>query len=196
MDNSGFYRLEKNERGNFKYIENLQYLAAMNHPAGRNDIPNRMKRHFFIFNQTLPSRIDIIYNPILMQVFKPSYFDSAVNTVVETLSSATIKLWDNVKNTLLPSPSKFHYIFNLRDVSRIFKGMCSIKPKTILERPHFTAIPSDLYLVALWRHECTRVFVDKLVNQKDREVAINFINEVSLGRNKETILRSLQLRGV
>ena len=77
MEDSGFYRLEKNERGNFKYIENLQYLAAMNHPTGgRNNIPNRIKKYFFIFNQTLPSRIDIIYNPILSQIFKPSLFNS------------------------------------------------------------------------------------------------------------------------
>ncbi len=29
MEDSGFYRLEKNERGNFKFIENLRYIAAM-----------------------------------------------------------------------------------------------------------------------------------------------------------------------
>jgi len=64
MEDCGFYRLEKNERGTFKFIENLQYLAAMGHPGGgKNDIPNRLKRQFFIFNQTLPSRVDLIFNP-------------------------------------------------------------------------------------------------------------------------------------
>lgn len=66
MEDSYFYRLEKNERGTSKYIENLQYIAAMGHPGGgRNDIPNRLKRQFFIFNMTLPSRVDLIFNPIL-----------------------------------------------------------------------------------------------------------------------------------
>lgn len=42
----------------------------MNHPGGgRNDIPNRLKRQFFIFNITPPNRIDLIYNPILKKVF-------------------------------------------------------------------------------------------------------------------------------
>jgi dynein heavy chain len=181
MEDSGFYRLEKNERGNFKFIENLQYIAAMNHPlGGRNNIPNRIKKYFYIFNQTLPSRIDIIYNPILAQIFKPSLFSAETNLVIESISTATIKLWDVVKNSLLPSPSKFHYVFNLRDVSRIFKGMCCIKPSVINDRPHFNEISPELYLVALWRNECERVFVDKLINKKDKETTINFINEISL----------------
>ena len=52
----GFYFLNKEDRGAFQQIEGLQYLGAMNHPGGgRNDIPNRMKRHFFIINMTSPS---------------------------------------------------------------------------------------------------------------------------------------------
>lgn len=52
----GLYFLNKENRGDFRSIENLQYLGAMNQPGGgRNDVPHRLKRHFFSFNMTSPS---------------------------------------------------------------------------------------------------------------------------------------------
>lgn len=50
-------------------IEDLQYVGAMNHPgAGKNDIPNRLKRHFFIFNMIVPPEesINAIYGQMVM----------------------------------------------------------------------------------------------------------------------------------
>lgn len=41
IEQKGLYFLNKEQRGDFRVIENLQYLACMNHPGGgRNDIPN------------------------------------------------------------------------------------------------------------------------------------------------------------
>ena len=56
------------KRGDIKIIEDLQYLCAMGHPGGgRQDIPNRLKRHFFTFNLILPSTqaINEIYGQML-----------------------------------------------------------------------------------------------------------------------------------
>lgn len=38
----------------------------------------------------------------------------------------------------------------------------------------------EVFMVGLWRHECERVFVDKLVNNKDKELVILQIQEYSL----------------
>ena len=61
---------------------------------------------------------------------------------------------------MLPSPTKFHYTFTLKDLSRLFQG--------VLRTPKST-YTQDSVLVQLWRHEAERVFSDKLVNLQDKD---------------------------
>jgi dynein heavy chain, axonemal len=181
IENGGFYMLDKTQRGTFRNIKNLQYIGAMNHPGGgRNDIPNRLKRQFFIFNMILPLSIEVIYGPIIKNTFKPRLFSNEFNKVVEGLPQATIKLWNKVKTTLLPTPSKFHYIFNLRELSRIFKGVLQVRKDVITSASQVGGMKPEVFLIGLWRHESERVFVDKLTNQKDKDTVMNYIQEISL----------------
>ena len=206
IEAKGVYFLSKDDRGYFRRIEGLQFLAAMNHPGGgRNDIPHRLKRHFFSINMTSPSQrsIENIYGRILEVLFNPKKYGQEVIAMRTPLIDATIAIWEAVKKRLLPTPSKFHYTFNIRELSRVFQGICGVA-----QRPEYGVIAKclnvkekmrpELFLIALWRHECERTFVDKLINNNDKKTFHEMLDRVtkekfrdSLGFDDEQLMTSL-----
>lgn len=60
---------------------------------------------------------------------------------------------------MLPTPTKSHYTFNLRDLSKVFQGILSIE---------YDFLNNKETLVSLWVHEAQRIFYDRLVDEKDR----------------------------
>jgi dynein heavy chain len=129
IDQKGFYFLDKDMRGNFKQIMNLQFLGAMNHPGGgRNDIPNRLKRQFFSINMTPPSNKSVgdIYGSVLGALFTPKKYSQDVTNMKTYLIDATIAVWETVGKRLLPTPAKFHYLFTIRELARVFQGIAKV----------------------------------------------------------------------
>lgn len=163
VETAGFAFLDKDKRGELKTIEDLQYVAAMKHPqGGNNDVPSRLKRHFFIFNMIVPSTasLDAIFGFLMRGRFDKELVSREIARDADKLVDATVRLWAWAKKTLLPTPAKFHYIFNLRDLSRVFQGIMRVP---------MDKITNSKSLVQLWRHECDRVFRDKLATPEDKD---------------------------
>ena len=85
-------------------------------------------------------------------------FDPDVSKLATKIVNASVELHNTVMNNFLPSAVKFHYQFNLRDLSNISQGIC---------RASKDSYSTPLKIVRLWIHECERVFLDRLTNDID-----------------------------
>ena len=105
-----------------KEIQDVQYLAAMNPTAGSFTVDPRLQGLFATFSCLLPSKknLSYVYTAVLEHHFSP--FGSSVAELVPKLIKATIELHDWVSLKFIPSSRKFHYQFNLRDLSAVFQA--------------------------------------------------------------------------
>lgn len=108
------------------------------------------------------------------------------------LVDATIGIWDAVKRRLLPTPSKFHYNFTIRELARVFSGICMVAQKPeynvirdCLNMP--TKMRPELFLISLWRHECDRTFVDKLISNNDKKVFSDLLDKVTKEKFRDSL---------
>ena len=78
----------------------------------------------------------------------------------ESIVNATISIFNSIASSLLPTPAKSHYTFNLRDLSKVFQGTLLANSEKVKDKESF---------IRLWSHECMRVFHDRLTDTEDRE---------------------------
>lgn len=77
----------------------------------------------------------------------------------QIMVQATMSVYKSAVVTFLPTPTKSHYVFNLRDFSRVVRGVLLI-PKTHMSEGD--------KLIRLWVHEVYRIFYDRLIDDNDR----------------------------
>ncbi|XP_037350847.1 dynein axonemal heavy chain 17 isoform X1 [Talpa occidentalis] len=159
MDHGHWYDRQKLT---LKDIHNCQYVACMNPTSGSFTIDPRLQRHFCVFAVSFPGQeaLTTIYSSILAQHLAYRMAPMAVQRLSSQLVASALALHQKVAATFLPTAIKFHYVFNLRDLSNIFQGLL-FSTAEVLKAP--------LDLARLWLHEAERVYGDKMIDKKDQD---------------------------
>lgn len=118
LDKKGLY-----ERGDWVWkdvVETTIIACAAPPSGGRADITKRMSRRFNLFNLPKSSQevLKVIFSSIL-RGFLGTGFPDKVKNLEEAAINSTIDVFSKIQEDLRPTPAKFHYLFNLRDVSKV-----------------------------------------------------------------------------
>uniref|UniRef100_A0A8C2U8V4 Dynein axonemal heavy chain 10 n=1 Tax=Coturnix japonica TaxID=93934 RepID=A0A8C2U8V4_COTJA len=163
------YLYDRSKEMNCKMLRDLGFVAAMGKAGGgRNVVDPRFISLFSVFNVPFPSEqsLDLIYASILKG---HTVFDESISAISDTITKCTLELYKRIICDLPPTPSKFHYIFNLRDLSRVYNGLVLTTPE------RFQTVTQ---MVRVWRNECLRVFHDRLINEEDKALVQEHIKNL------------------
>ncbi|XP_053190892.1 dynein axonemal heavy chain 3 [Scomber japonicus] len=151
-------------------IVDMLFMSAMGPPGGgKNDITGRFTRHLNVI------LIDSFDDETLTKIFSSitdwhfsKGFDASFYRLGKIMVQATMAVYKDTVDSFLPTPSKSHYIFNLRDFARVIRG--------VLLAPH-THMQDGDKLIRLWIHEVYRVFCDRLIDNEDKETFFSIVKE-------------------
>ncbi|CAH3869754.1 unnamed protein product [Pieris brassicae] len=165
-----------------KNVKDMVLCGAAGPPGGaRSNLPPRLLSCFHAFFLPPPTQQQLIkiFGTMLSQHL--SDFDEETKTIGKIVLTATIDTFNNIVAKLLPTPSKMHYLFNLRDISKIFQGLLRSNKDYQNTKPRF---------LRLWVHECFRVFCDRLTEEKDRDWFMGQMGDM-LGKHFELTFHAL-----
>jgi dynein heavy chain len=157
-----------------KTIKGMSLVGAMGPPGGgRTEISMRLQSRFSTMNMTFPGdpTLNRIFGTIVGQRLQG--FNEMVKPLGDKVTAATLDIYKSIVKEMLPTPAKIHYLFNLRDISKIFQGLYRAN-KDFHDTPEV--------FQRLWVHECYRVFGDRLVGDQDRDNFAGMVERVLSAR--------------
>lgn len=137
--------------------------------GGRNEVDARFISKFCVINLQFPLEATLkhIYGSILSGHLQS--FPEKVQASTDIIVQMTLDLFKIVTVELPPTPSKFHYIFNLKDLSRTYAGILLTSAANFKDCRQ---------LVRVWRNEFTRVFCDRLISDTDVSIVRDAMSEM------------------
>lgn len=127
---------------------------------------DRFLRHMSCVALTDPdsSTLTHIFHTILDQYLTKLVFPDAITELSSQIIASTQQIYSNATRSLLPTPAKSHYMFNLRDFARVVHGVMLLRPNMLPK----DAVSAPRYYKRLFVHEILRVFYDRLIDDTDR----------------------------
>ena len=168
IEREGLY--DRGKELNWKKMRDFNYVAAMGPPGGaRNPVDPRFVSLFNTLEIQFPDQENLrtIYSSILQ--WHVANLNPRVQGAADELTGVTLALYDHILEKLPPTPSRFHYIFNLRDLSRIYEGLLCARKEQFETGASF---------IRLWRNEALRILHDRLISAEDKEVVIEKLAEL------------------
>jgi len=154
LSQGGWYDRKKKA---FKTFADVQLICSMRNPEGPEQTPSmRFIRHFhqIVFPEISQESMHRIFKTIL------STFLAEVNDVIDPLINCSLEIYNTICKQLLPTPSRVHYTFNLRDIAQVIRGLTSL---------HSSQANDKNNVLRIWYHESIRVYHDRLVNEENRD---------------------------
>lgn len=160
LDSKGFYDRKKLF---FKHVQDVVFMAACAAPGGgRNTVTARLTRHFHHIWQPDLSEASMkrIFSGILSGFLGTTgdHLEADPVALGNQIVDVAVIMYNSIRENMLPTPSKSHYTFNLRDMGKVIQGILQVNKANIGDIPQ---------LVRLWLHETSRVFRDRLL-ENDR----------------------------
>uniref|UniRef100_H2ZME4 AAA+ ATPase domain-containing protein n=1 Tax=Ciona savignyi TaxID=51511 RepID=H2ZME4_CIOSA len=170
-------------------LTDILFIGAMGPPGGgRNDITDRMTRHLNVVSiDTFSDDTNIkIFTAITDWHFANGY-DTSILRLGKIMVQATMGVYKSTIESFLPTPTKSHYVFNLRDFARVIRGVLLVPPASLVE--------SDKFL-RLWVHEIYRVFYDRLIDDQDRQTFFHIVKECCSNYFKQNLDKDDDVRNL
>ncbi|KAJ9576326.1 hypothetical protein L9F63_006826, partial [Diploptera punctata] len=169
-----FHGLYDREKLFWKDIEDVIITAACAPPGGgRNPLTPRFVRHFGMLLIPSPDEITLKH---IFKSWRPlmkfrDYFSKQVADLGDPMVNAAVEIYERIATDLLPTPTKSHYVFNLRDLSKCIQGVLQADSGTLRDPPS---------MLRLFYHECLRVFHDRLINVEDKSYFYHLMKEICI----------------
>lgn len=166
------------------YLVDILLIAAMVPPGGgSNVVTSRFTRHMHVIgiDSFEEATMTKIFSSILDWHFTKGFVPE-ISRLSKMVVNATMYVFLEAIKNFLPTPSRSHYKFNLRDFSRVISGVLLV-PATRMKDPD--------KLIRLWIHEVYRVFHDRLIDDTDRETLFRMVRHTCYDQLRQPLEKVL-----